>query len=125
MEELLRAVAHYVAMAIEAIAILIIALGSTRAVVGVFTIMLARDATRLQRREVWLDYAHWLVAGMTFQLAADIVSTSLAASWDDIGRLAVIAGIRTFLSYFLDREVESTRKLQVVDEPHHPANETS
>jgi uncharacterized membrane protein len=57
-------------------------------------------------------FARWLVAGLTFQLAADIVSTTSAPTWQEIGRLAAIAGIRTFLSYFLDREVDSTRELQ-------------
>lgn len=61
---------------------------------------------------MWLGYARWLVAGLTFQLAADIVSTSFAPTWDDVGRLAAVAAIRTFLSYFLDREMESTGRLR-------------
>jgi uncharacterized membrane protein len=124
MEAVLQTIAHYVAMAIEGIAIVVIALGSVRAVIGVFTVMLARDAGHVDRRQVWLDYAYWLVAGMTFQLAADIVNTSLAASWDEVGKLAVVAGIRTFLSYFLDHEVENTRKLREV-EGCHPRAEKS
>ncbi|MGE5667660.1 MAG: DUF1622 domain-containing protein, partial [Betaproteobacteria bacterium] len=63
---------------------------------------------------VWLDYARWLVAALTFQLAADIVATSFAPTWDDLGRLAVIAGVRTFLSYSLDREIEQQVKLQAM-----------
>ena len=43
---------------------------------------------------------------------SDIVSTSLAPGWEEVGRLAAIAAIRTFLSYFLDREVEQTRVSQ-------------
>ena len=69
-------------------------------------------ANGTERRAVWLMFARWLVAGLTFQLAADIVSTTSAPTWQEIGRLAAIAGIRTFLSYFLDREVDSTRELQ-------------
>ena len=49
---------------------------------------------------------------MTFQLAADIVNTSLAPTWDELGHLATIAGIRTFLSFFLDRELDETRSVQ-------------
>jgi uncharacterized membrane protein len=55
------------------------------------------------------------VAGLTFQLAADIVHTAIAPTWDDIGRLGAIAVIRTFLSYFLERDVEEVRRRQ------HPA----
>ena len=50
--------------------------------------------------------ARWLVAALTFQLGADIVATSFAPTWDELGRLAFVAAIRTFLSVFLDREIE-------------------
>jgi uncharacterized membrane protein len=66
----------------------------------------------VQARLVWLRYAHMLVAGLTFQLAADVVATTVAPTWEEVGRLAAVAGIRTFLSYFLDHEVASTERLQ-------------
>jgi uncharacterized membrane protein len=55
-------------------------------------------------------YARWLVAGLTFQLAADIVHTSIAPTWDDVGKVGAIAAIRTFLTYFLDRDMEKVRE---------------
>ena len=42
-----------------------------------------------------------------YMLAADIVRTAIAPSWDDIGQLAAIAVIRTFLNYFLERDLEA------------------
>jgi uncharacterized membrane protein len=74
--------------------------------------MVKPAATNMEKRAVWLAFAQWLVAALTFQLAADIVSTSFSPSWDEVGRLGVIAVIRTFLSYFLDREVDTNRELQ-------------
>src|SRR5262245_57771110 len=65
-----------------------------------------------QQRDVWLRYARWLVAGLTFQLAADILETSIAPGWDDIGRVAAIAVIRTALNYFLERDLEDVRVRQ-------------
>ena len=53
-----------------------------------------------------LGFAHWLIAGLTFQLAADIVHTTVTPGWDEIGRVAAIAAIRTFLTFFLDRDIE-------------------
>jgi len=47
----------------------------------------------------------WLVAGLTFQLAADIIGTSVVPTWDEVGRLGAIAVIRTFLNYFLERDL--------------------
>ena len=45
---------------------------------------------------------------LTFQLAADVVNTSFAPTSDELGHLAAIAAIRTFLGYFLDREMDDT-----------------
>ena len=112
METLLHEIGHAVALAVEAIAILLIAIGSIEALIGITRTLFATRSTGVQRREVWLGFAGWLVAALTFQLAADIIATSFSPSWEEVGRLAAVAAIRTFLSYFLDREVESTRRLQ-------------
>jgi uncharacterized membrane protein len=112
MEMLLHTVAHYVALCIEAIAIALIAAGAIEALVAIMRVALRSDATGQDRRAVWLMFARWLVAGLTFQLAADIVGTSFEPTWDELGRLASIAAIRTFLSFFLDRELDDTRDLQ-------------
>ena len=114
MEALLHEVGHDVALVVEAIAILVIAIGSVEALINITRVMFTRGATNVQKRAVWLEFARWLVAALTFQLAADIVNTSFSPSWDEVGRLAAVAAIRTFLSFFLDREVEDTRKLQHV-----------
>jgi uncharacterized membrane protein len=74
-----------------------------------------RETGDMQARIVWLRYAHILVAGLTFQLAADIVGTTVAPTWEEVGRLASVAGIRTFLSYFLDREVAAREREEVED----------
>jgi uncharacterized membrane protein len=65
-----------------------------------------------ERRDVRLRYGHWLVAGLTFHLAADIIETSITTSWDAIGRIAAIAAIRTFLNYFLERDLAEIRERQ-------------
>lgn len=64
------------------------------------------------KRDVWLRYARVLIAGMTFQLAADIIETSIRMTWVALGQLALVAAIRTFLNYFLERDVNETREKQ-------------
>jgi uncharacterized membrane protein len=112
MEEWLQYVALNVGLAIEAIAIIVIVAGVLEAVVQTFKVMVFSRATGVQRREVWLNFARWLIAGLTFQLAADIVRTTVAPSWDEVGKLAAIAAIRTFLTYFLDRDKEGMLREQ-------------
>ena len=114
MESLLHEIAHYVALSIEVVAILIIAIGTVEAVVRIVSVVLSPHADNVEKRAVWLEYSRWLVAGLTFQLAADVVNTSFSPTWDEVSRLAVVAAIRTFLSYFLDQEVENLRRLQNV-----------
>jgi uncharacterized membrane protein len=112
MEALLHVIAHDIALGIESIAIVIIAIGAVEALFGILRVILRPNTTNQQRRHVWMEFARWLVAGLTFQLAADVVNTSFEPTWDELGRLAAIAAIRTFLSFFLDKEVDDTRRLQ-------------
>jgi hypothetical protein len=58
---------------------------------------------------------------LTFQLAADIIETSVTTDWDVVGRIAVIAVIRTFLNYFLERDLDEIRGR---DEPAAAAQRT-
>lgn len=53
-----------------------------------------------------LTLARYLVLALEFQVAADILSTAIAPSWDQIGKLGAIAAIRTLLNYFLIREMK-------------------
>ena len=59
---------------------------------------------------MWSRLGRWLVAGLTFQLAADVIETAIAPQWDDIGRLGAIAVIRTFLNYFLERDLSEVER---------------
>ncbi|MBB4078508.1 putative membrane protein [Lewinella aquimaris] len=54
-----------------------------------------------------LALARYLIVALEFQLAADIISTAIAPGWDQIGKLAAIATIRTVLNYFLEKEIDS------------------
>lgn len=93
----------------DAMALVVIFIGTVEAFIAAFRIMLGSDDGHA-KREVWLRYARWLVAGLTFQLAADIVETSISTNWESVGRIAAVAVIRTFLNYFLERDVNEMRE---------------
>lgn len=93
----------------DAMALVVIFIGTVEAFIAAFRIMLGSDDGHA-KREVWLRYSRWLVAGLTFQLAADIVETSISTSWESVGRIAAVAVIRTFLNYFLERDVNEMRE---------------
>lgn len=74
---------------------------------------LVRNAvTQHARREAWLSLARWLLLSLEFLLAADIVRTAITPSWDDIGQLAAIALIRTFLNFFLERDLDAATAIK-------------
>lgn len=53
----------------------------------------------------------WLVVALEFQLAADVVGTIISPTRQHLIGLGVIAIIRTFLNYFLNKELHEEREL--------------
>ena len=126
MERWLIAVSEPTILAIDFSALGTIVLGTLIAVKdGIALLMAQGEIDRHERRHRWMRYSHWLVAGLTFQLAADIIESSITPDWDGIGRLAAVAVIRTFLNYFLERDVSEIRELERAREreslPEKPA----
>jgi len=98
-------------VAIDAMAVLIIAIGTLEMFAVCVRSVFSPKPTGSDLRDGYLRYARWLMAGLTFQLANDIIVSARAPSWDDIGRLAAIAFIRTFLNFFLERDIRQTEAL--------------
>jgi uncharacterized membrane protein len=96
---------------IDWLALIVIVLGAAEAFVrGVWTMLASADGH--VQPDAWLRLGRWLVAGLTFQLAADILETAITTSWDEVARLGAIAAIRTFLNYFLERDLGEIRQRQ-------------
>ena len=67
---------------------------------------------------VRLTLARFLVLGLEFQLAADVLRTAISPSFEEIGKLAAIAAIRTVLNYFLNREIaQEQREIELLRHP--------
>lgn len=111
MKEWLAFVTESAIVVIDAMALVIILVGTIEAFFSSLRLMLASPSGH-ERRDIWLRYARWLVAGLTFQLAADIIETSITAEWEAVARIAAIAVIRTFLNYFLERDLSEIRERQ-------------
>jgi uncharacterized membrane protein len=90
--------------AIDWLALVLIVVGAVEAFFrGLWTMLSSPDGHH--EPDAWLRLGRWLVAGLTFQLAADVLETAITTSWDEVARLAAIAAIRTFLNYFLERDL--------------------
>lgn len=87
----------------------IIAIGVVLAIIQFFRTLSAGNSDGYTKIRLLL--ARYLALALEFQLGADILSTAIAPSWDQIGKLGAIAVIRTALNYFLSREMEQERRI--------------
>jgi uncharacterized membrane protein len=100
-----------IALGVEAGAVLVIALGALQTIWRGALVFLQKETGReavfqeKAKDEVRLSFGRWLALGLEFELAADILRTAVAPSWDEIGKLAAIVVLRTALNYFLQREI--------------------
>jgi len=107
LEEMFRLYAGYVALALEIVAVILIAYGAVEGVIGLLRPGPAKPAGRFaKRKRVWVGLGVWLLLGLEFELGADIIRSAISPTWEMLGQLAAIAVIRTFLNYFLEKDVE-------------------
>jgi uncharacterized membrane protein len=101
MEELFRHWAAYLALMIEALAVIFIGAGAVESVW-----MMCKSPREGRRKAVWARFGVWLLLSLEFELGADIIRTAISPTWSQIGQLGAIAVIRTFLNHFLEEDLE-------------------
>lgn len=113
-EPLFKELTFYLAYGIEAAAALVIAVAATKAVGRSLVLFLrGRPPAPLESaghgdgtERVRLELGRWLALALEFELAADILRTAVAPTWNEIGQLAAIIVLRTALNFFLRKEIE-------------------
>jgi uncharacterized membrane protein len=115
MEAALLVFSKGVVTSLHALAVLVIVVGTVQSLFIGFQALRNPSPSGVHFRNAYLSYARWLIGALTFQLAADIVQTAITPvwNWNEIGHLAAIAVIRTFLNFFLERDVAEMER-------HHP-----
>lgn len=59
-------------------------------------------------QKVRIQFGSSLAIALELLLGADILATAIAPTWNDIGKLAAIAVLRTALNFFLERELKTS-----------------
>lgn len=103
-EEWAKTFAHYLSNIMEIVAAMVIAVSLLRFIIGYGRRVFSADTSETNRR-LRVAFGSTLAIALELLLAADILETAIAPTWDDIGKLAAIAAIRTTLNYFLEREL--------------------
>jgi uncharacterized membrane protein len=110
MEAAVRSAVHQVVPVVEAIGAVVIGVG----VLVAFVLWLLGEfrARSAPYEEIRLLLGRYLALGLEFELGADIIATAVRPSWDEIGKLAAIAGIRTALNYFLAQDLDRSSRAE-------------
>ena len=61
--------------------------------------------------DIRLDFGYYLLLGLEFLIASDIIRTILDPALEGLAALGGIVVIRTVLTYFLNKEVKEVNKL--------------
>lgn len=105
MEETAKVIALYLSIAVEIAGALIIAIGLLK-FLWAYLGGLLRPSRHRSNSLLRVQFGGTLTISLELLLAADILRTAVAPTWDDIGKLAAIAAIRTALNYFLEKELQ-------------------
>ena len=109
LEILLEHLVRVVALAMEYIAVICIITGFGK------TLFLLLKSKQVKYSPMYnrlkLTFGGWLALALEFQLAADIVKTTIAPTYENLIQLGAIAVIRTFLNYFLSKELHELPEL--------------
>jgi uncharacterized membrane protein len=106
LESIVRALTLYLAAGVEVGAAAIVGFAAGEAMAQAVRGLFKGEAEADPKEEIRLRLARWLALAIEFELAADIIRTMIAPTWNEIGQLAAIIVIRTALNYFLRQETQ-------------------
>ncbi len=98
LREFLVSCVGYLQLLLETISVICVVIGLVKTLV----VIVKGKESRAAR----FCLGNWLATALEFQLAADILVTTVDPDLDSLIKLGIIAVIRTFLNYFLSKELE-------------------
>ena len=112
MQSAIVQLAELIARAIELVMLAVISVGTLVTVAALIKGLIKGERMPSHVREIWMRYAAWILLALEFALAADLIDTIIAPTWEEIGQLGAIAGIRIALGYFLGRDISEYSEAQ-------------
>ena len=105
MEEIAKTITIYISHTLEIISALVIAVALLQLVFNYFR-SFAGGKINITAEEARVKFGSSVAVALELLLGGDVLATAVTPSWNDIGKLAAIATIRTILNYFLERELK-------------------
>jgi uncharacterized membrane protein len=100
---------EYISLGIGSVGIFIVLWG---VIAGLLEFLRAQAAffgparSRVPLETIRIDLGRYLLLGLEFLIAADIIRTIVKPSLEEVAVLLAIVAIRTVISYFLNKEIE-------------------
>ena len=105
MEEIAKNITINISHAVEILAAVIIGIAVLKVIFS-YSAFLIPPAKKPTKEIIRIQFGSSVAVALELLLGADVLTTAVAPSWADIGKLAAIATIRTALNYFLERELK-------------------
>ncbi|MCC7572056.1 MAG: DUF1622 domain-containing protein [Candidatus Methanofastidiosum sp.] len=103
---------EYISLAIGLVGIAVIIYGSIISFVKFLNNELKRIKAKIYLKDndiLRLSFGTYLLLGLEFLIAADIIRTILKPSLEEVAILGAIVAIRTVINYFLDIEIDEVQ----------------
>lgn len=111
MEEIAKHITINVSHAVEILAAIIIGIAVIKALYNYLS-LLNISKKRISKEVIRVQFGSSVAVALELLLGADVLATAVAPSWDDIGKLAAIAILRTSLNYFLGKELREIKHIE-------------
>ncbi|MEJ7682982.1 MAG: DUF1622 domain-containing protein [Segetibacter sp.] len=108
MKELAEIITKHLSNTVEIIASFVIAISLLKFLYRYIQNFFKHTDDGTANQNIRIQFGSSLTLTLELLLAADILATAIAPTWDDIGKLAAIAALRTALNYFLERELNTS-----------------
>lgn len=110
--ETMHLVFQYVILALSALGSLVVIWGILDAIVAFTSLKIRRPRQDLftKNEAIRQRLGSHLLLGLEIFIGGDIISSVVSPSWEKVGILASIVGVRTVLSYFLRLELRQAIK---------------
>jgi len=104
MERFAKDITLFISRSAEIIAAILIGFALLK-VLFHFATRLHPSNMKISKEEIRVKFGSSVAVSLELLLGADVLATAVSPNWNDIGKLAAIAVLRTALNYFLDREI--------------------
>ena len=105
MEEIAKNITNITSHTVEILAAVIIGI-AVLFVLYTYLCSFYPNSKKINRELIRIRFGSSVGVALELLLGADVLATAVAPSWDDIGKLAAIATIRTVLNFFLEKELK-------------------